>query len=77
MFRKGLTLAVPESAVIDTGTRKVVYVETAPGQFDGLEVVLGPRCGDKVTESRAWRNAERTQRRPPTPSYAQAAAAVR
>ncbi|HMC88396.1 MAG TPA: efflux RND transporter periplasmic adaptor subunit [Gemmataceae bacterium] len=46
MFCKGLTLAVPESAVIDTGTRKVVYAETAPGQFDGLEVVLGPRCGD-------------------------------
>jgi membrane fusion protein, copper/silver efflux system len=46
MFRKGLTLAVPESAVIDTGKRKVVYAETAPGQFDGLEVVLGPRCGE-------------------------------
>src|SRR5262249_34938648 len=45
-FLRGLTLAVPESAVIDTGARKVVYVETAPGMFDGLEVVFGPRCGD-------------------------------
>jgi Barrel-sandwich domain of CusB or HlyD membrane-fusion/Heavy metal binding domain len=39
-------LAVPESAVVDTGTRKVVYVERMPGMFDGVEVVLGPRCGD-------------------------------
>lgn len=39
-------LAVPESAVIDTGTRKVVYVETEPGVFEGRAVVLGPRSGD-------------------------------
>jgi Cu(I)/Ag(I) efflux system membrane fusion protein len=41
----GQVLAVPESAVLDTGTRKVVYVERMPGMFDGVEVVLGPRCG--------------------------------
>jgi Cu(I)/Ag(I) efflux system membrane fusion protein len=40
-------LSVPESAVIDTGTRKVVYVESAPGVFEGREVVLGPRVGDR------------------------------
>jgi Cu(I)/Ag(I) efflux system membrane fusion protein len=40
-------LSVPESAVVDTGTRKVVYVETAPGVFEGREVVLGPRTGDR------------------------------
>ena len=40
-------LTVPESAVIDTGTRKVVYVETEPGVFEGREVVLGPRSGDR------------------------------
>ncbi len=39
-------LAVPEFAVVDTGTRKVVYVERMPGMFDGVEVALGPRCGD-------------------------------
>lgn len=39
-------LAVPESAVIDTGRRKVVYVESSPGVFDAREVVLGPRSGD-------------------------------
>jgi hypothetical protein len=42
----GQVLAVPESAVVDTGARKVVYVERMPGMFDGVEVVLGPRCGD-------------------------------
>jgi hypothetical protein len=46
LFRKEQVLAVPETAVIDTGARKVVYVESGPGMFDGVEVVLGPRCGD-------------------------------
>lgn len=40
-------LTVPESAVIDTGTRKIVYVETEPGVFEGREVVLGPRVGNR------------------------------
>ena len=40
-------LSVPESAVIDTGNRKVVYVEAEPGVFEGREVVLGPRIGDR------------------------------
>ncbi len=40
-------LSVPESAVIDTGDRKVVYVEAEPGVFEGRRVVLGPRSGDR------------------------------
>ncbi len=40
-------LSVPESAVIDTGNRKVVYVESEPGVFEGREVVLGPRTGNR------------------------------
>lgn len=40
-------LSVPESAVVDTGARKVVYVETEPGVYEGREVVLGPRTGDR------------------------------
>jgi membrane fusion protein, copper/silver efflux system len=39
-------LAVPVSAVVDAGSRKVVFVEGMSGMFDGVEVVLGPRCGD-------------------------------
>ena len=37
-------LAVPESAVIDTGTRQIVYVESESGVFDARIVTLGPRC---------------------------------
>ena len=40
-------LSVPESAVIDTGSRKIVYVENEPGVYEGREVVLGPRIGDR------------------------------
>jgi hypothetical protein len=39
-------VAVPETAIIDTGNRQMVFVETMPGMFDGVEVKLGPRCGD-------------------------------
>lgn len=40
-------LTVPESAVIDTGERQIVYVESQPGVFEGRVVVLGPRVGDR------------------------------
>jgi hypothetical protein len=42
----GQVLAVPQSAVVDTGERRVVFVEGMPGMFEGVEVVLGARCGD-------------------------------
>jgi hypothetical protein len=42
----GHVLALPHGAVVDTGAKKVVYVERMPGMFDGVEVVVGPRCGD-------------------------------
>jgi hypothetical protein len=45
-WHQGLLLAIPESAVIDTGTRKVVFLEKAPGLFEAVEVWLGRRCGD-------------------------------
>ncbi len=44
-YEQGLVLAVPERAVIDTGSRKIVYRESEPDVFDGVEVQLGPRCG--------------------------------
>jgi multidrug efflux pump subunit AcrA (membrane-fusion protein) len=44
-FEKGQVLAVPERAVIDTGSRKIVYREAEPGVYEGVEVQLGPRCG--------------------------------
>ena len=44
---EGEILSVPESAVIDTGDRKLVYVEAQPGVFEGRQVVLGARIGDR------------------------------
>lgn len=44
--RRGLVLAVPESAVVDHGAQRLVYVESMPGMFEATPVVLGPRCGD-------------------------------
>jgi hypothetical protein len=40
-------LAVPESAVVDHGSQRLVFVESMPGQFDGVPVTLGRRCGDE------------------------------
>jgi hypothetical protein len=45
LHAQGFVLAVPESAVVDTGAKQVVYVESMPSLFDGVEVVLGRRCG--------------------------------
>lgn len=39
-------LTIPEQAVVDTGTRKVVYVEREPGLYESVEVTLGPRVGN-------------------------------
>ena len=44
-------LAVPESAVIDTGTRQVVIVDKGEGRFDPREVKVGAR-GDGFVEIR-------------------------
>jgi len=42
-FSQGRVLAVPESAVIDTGDQKIVYRESSPGEFEGVRVSLGPK----------------------------------
>ena len=41
-------LAVPESAVIDSGVRRIVLVQVADGRFQPREVKLGARAGDYV-----------------------------
>ena len=38
-----MTLAVPETAVIDTGSQTIVYREVTPGVFEGVLVTLGPK----------------------------------
>jgi multidrug efflux pump subunit AcrA (membrane-fusion protein) len=39
-------LSVPISAVIDTGLRKVVFLERGHGTFDAVEIEVGPRAGE-------------------------------
>jgi Cu(I)/Ag(I) efflux system membrane fusion protein len=41
-----LLLSVPVSAVLDSGVRKLVYVEKTKGQFLPVEIVTGPRTDD-------------------------------
>lgn len=44
-WRAERLLSVPETAVVDTGDRKIVYVESMPGVYDAHAVTLGPRVG--------------------------------
>lgn len=44
--QRGWGLVVPESAVIDSGGRKTVFVEGMPGEFDAVVLTVGRRCGD-------------------------------
>lgn len=44
----GPVLTVPRSAVLDSGTRQVVLVETGPGRFAPRNVTLGRRGGDRI-----------------------------
>lgn len=44
----GEVLAVPEDAVIDTGTRQIVYVEKGDGYFEQREISSGLRAGRMV-----------------------------
>lgn len=39
-------LTVPATAVLDSGLRHVVWVESEPGRYEAAEVRLGPRAGD-------------------------------
>jgi hypothetical protein len=39
-------LAIPATAVLDTGIRKIVYIDKGNGQYVGKEVTLGPKAGD-------------------------------
>lgn len=39
-------LAVPFSAVIDTGIRKVVFLDKGHGTYDAVEIQAGPRAGE-------------------------------
>lgn len=45
---EGSVLSVPRSAVLDSGRRQVVLVETGAGRFAPREVTAGRRAGDRI-----------------------------
>jgi Cu(I)/Ag(I) efflux system membrane fusion protein len=55
----GKRLVIPESAVIDTGTSQVVYVEKGEGAFEPREVVLGLRADGAVEVLRGIKSGEK------------------
>ena len=42
-LEEGQVLAIPETAVIDTGNLQIVYREVSAGEYEGVKVELGPR----------------------------------
>lgn len=52
-------LAIPVTAVLDSGMRKLVYVEKSKGLFEPREVTLGPRAGAFYPVSDGVREGER------------------
>jgi Cu(I)/Ag(I) efflux system membrane fusion protein/cobalt-zinc-cadmium efflux system membrane fusion protein len=44
----GRQLVIPASAVFQTGTRQLVFLDHGNGSLEPKEVVLGPRAGDEV-----------------------------
>ena len=63
---EGQVLVIPESAVIDTGSKKIVYIEHEPGVFDGISVELGPESDGYYPVAKGLRQA--TGSRPPARS---------
>jgi Cu(I)/Ag(I) efflux system membrane fusion protein len=54
----GNALVVPDSAVIDTGVRKIVFVRSSGEQFEPREVKLGPRSEARFTVLSGLREGE-------------------
>lgn len=55
----GKRLAIPEDAVIDTGTRQIVYVDKGEGYFEPREVTLGLRADGMVEVLKGLKAKER------------------
>ncbi|MEO6743911.1 MAG: efflux RND transporter periplasmic adaptor subunit [Caldimonas sp.] len=55
---KGPVLTVPDSAVIDTGTRRIVLVQVGEGRFEPREVELGGRGENFVEVVKGVREGE-------------------
>ncbi len=55
---KSPVLAVPDSAVIDSGTRRIVLVQVGEGRFEPREVELGARAENYVEVLKGVRDGE-------------------
>lgn len=55
----GPTLSIPANAVIDTGTRKIVYVDKGEGSFQPREVVTGLKGDDWIEVAKGLQAGER------------------
>jgi Cu(I)/Ag(I) efflux system membrane fusion protein len=55
----GKRLAIPEDAVIDTGTKKVVYLDKGEGYFEPREVTLGLRGEGMVEVTKGLKAGEK------------------
>lgn len=55
----GPVLAVPESAVLDSGSRQVVLIDKGEGRFEPREVKLGRRGGDLIEVTQGVSEGER------------------
>jgi Cu(I)/Ag(I) efflux system membrane fusion protein len=53
------SVAVPVDAIVDSGLKKTVFVERAPGQFEPREVHTGQRLGDRVEIVKGLAHGER------------------
>lgn len=59
MVTSGSKLVIPREAVIDSGTRQIVYVEKKPGVYEMRRVTLGLRGEDYVEVLKGIKRGER------------------
>ncbi|MFB3852376.1 MAG: efflux RND transporter periplasmic adaptor subunit [Vicinamibacterales bacterium] len=52
-------VVVPDSAILDTGTRSLVFVERTPGEFEARQVETGPRAEGLAVVRRGLAEGER------------------
>jgi Cu(I)/Ag(I) efflux system membrane fusion protein len=56
---RGVKLAIPTEAVIDTGERQIVYVDRGEGNFEPREVKTGVKAGSWVEVIRGLKPGEK------------------
>lgn len=56
---RGTKLAVPEEAVLDTGTRSLVFVDRGSGFFEPRDIVVGPKVGGSYEVEQGLSEGER------------------